>query len=318
VTVPADREGDPVDQQSGLGRVTLVAFGSTVVIGGSNFIAVKFSNAELAPLYGAAVRFTAAAAIFVALGWALSLPFPRGRALVGAAIYGVLGFGVAYGLMYFALLEISVGIAAVVMAAVPMFTLALAVAHAQEKLTGRGLAGGLLAILGIAVLSMRSLGGDLSVVHLLAAVGGAVAAAESSVVVKGFPRSHPVPTNAVGMTAGAAALWLASVVASESWTVPQQARTWAALSWLVVAGSVGLFYLFLFVMGHWTASATVYALTLMPVVAVTLGAWLVREPVTPEIVAGAALVVLAVYVGALRRRPASDSGQLASPGQRRA
>ncbi len=85
-----------------------------------------------------------------------------------------------------------------------------------------------------------------------------------------------------------------------------------------MAGSVGLFYLFLFVMGHWTASATVYALTLMPVVAVTLGAWLVREPITPEIVAGAALVVLAVYVGALRRRPAGDSGQLASPGQRRA
>jgi drug/metabolite transporter (DMT)-like permease len=160
-------------------------------------------------------------------------------------------------------------------------------------------------------MSLRSLGGDLPFVYVAAAVGGAIAAAESSVVVKGFPRAQPVPTNAVGMAAGALLLWIASLLVSESWTVPQQARTWAALSWLVVAGSVGLFYLFLFVIGHWTASATVYSLTLMPVVAVTLGALLASEPVTPEVVAGAALVVLAVYVGAVR--PAGRQRAAATP-----
>jgi drug/metabolite transporter (DMT)-like permease len=289
-----------VDGQAAPNRLTLAAFGGAVLIGGSNFVAVKFSNAELAPMYGAAVRFTAAALVFGVLAWALSLPMPRGRAVVGAAIYGALGFGAAYGLLYFALLEVSIGMAAVVMATVPLFTLVLAVAHGQERLTASGIAGGLLAIAGIGVLSLRSLGGDLPFLYVVAAVGGAIAAAESSVIVKGFPRGHPVTTNAVGMTAGAVLLWIGSAVASESWIVPDQARTWAALSWLVVAGSVGLFYLFLFVIGHWTASATVYSLTLMPVVAVTLGALLASEPVTPEVVAGAALVVLAVYVGAVR------------------
>jgi drug/metabolite transporter (DMT)-like permease len=113
------------------------------------------------------------------------------------------------------------------------------------------------------------------------------------------------------MAAGALLLWIVSAVASESWTVPHLAQTWAALGWLVIPGSVGLFYLFIFVIGHWTASATAYALTLMPVVAVTLGAILASEPITPEIVVGAALVVIAVYVGAIRRP--SDLAEMPQP-----
>ncbi|MDQ3475213.1 MAG: EamA family transporter [Actinomycetota bacterium] len=288
-----DREGPD--------RLTLAAFGAAVLIGGSNFVAVKFSNAELAPMYGAAVRFTAAAIVFLLLGWALSLPLPRGRALLGSAVYGALNFGVAYGLLYFALLEISIGMSAVIMATVPLFTLILAVLHGQERFTTRGIVGGVLAVAGIGVLSLNSLEADVPLLYVLAAVLGAVAVAESTVLVKGFPRAHPVTTNGVGMVAGALLLWIASVVAAESWIVPEQARTWASLGWLVVAGSVGLFYLALFVIGRWTASASAYVLTLMPVVAVALGALLADEPITPEVVGGTALVLLAVYVGAIRR-----------------
>jgi drug/metabolite transporter (DMT)-like permease len=53
---------------------------------------------------------------------------------------------------------------------------------------------------------------------------------------------------------------------------------------------------------RWTASATVYALTLMPVVAVTLGVLFMDEKVTIQFVVGAALVLTAVYVGALLPR----------------
>ena len=150
-------------------------------------------------------------------------------------------------------------------------------------------------------MSVRSIDGELSILHLVAAVGAAAAAAESAVVVKGFPRADPVTTNAVGMTAGALLLWVGSVARVGAVDRAHLARTWAALSWLVVAGSVGLFYLFVFVIGRWTASATAYSLTLMPVVAVTLGALLADEPITPEVVVGASLVVVAVYVGAVRR-----------------
>jgi drug/metabolite transporter (DMT)-like permease len=242
-------------------RLAVAAFSGAVLIGGANFVAVKWSNAELDPLYGAALRFTGAAVLFWLLAAVLRPARPGGRVLLGSALYGMLGFGAAYGLLYFALLEISIGMAAVIMATVPLFALALAVLHGQERVTAGGLIGGFLAIVGIAVLSWRALDGQLSIIRIVAAVAGAAAAAEALVVVKRFPGSHPVTTNAVGMAAGSVLLWAASSIVGERWKVPQQAPTWAAVSWLWVAGSVGMFYLLIFVIERWTASATTYAMS---------------------------------------------------------
>jgi drug/metabolite transporter (DMT)-like permease len=149
-------------------RLPLAAVAGAVLIGGTNFVAVKFSNGKLAPTYGAAVRFTVAAVIFGLLALALSVPLPRGRALLGSVIYGLLGFGAAYRLLYFALVEISIGTAAG-SSRRPAVHALHATLHGQERLTARGISGGLLAILpwhastGIGLLSLRSLGGDLAV-----------------------------------------------------------------------------------------------------------------------------------------------------------
>lgn len=283
-------------------RVTLGAFAGAVAIGGSNFIAVKLSNDELEPLFGAGLRFSAAALLLVVLTRVQRLAVPRGPDLAGPALYGLLGFGVSYGLLYYALQGLTAGTAAVFMAATPLITLVLAVLHGQERFTPRGVAGGLLAVGGLAVISVESIGGDLRPSYLVAALIGVVAVAESSVLVKGFPRAHPITTNAVGMVAGALLLIVASLVFGEEWELPQSAATWGAVVWLVIPGSIGLFALFVFVIKRWTASATVYALTLMPVVAITLGALVKDEPVTVELLAGGALVMAAVYVGALSGR----------------
>lgn len=294
-------------------RVTLGAFAGAVAIGGSNFIAVKLSNDELEPLFGAGVRFAAAALLLVVLMRVQGLGFPRGPDAVGPALYGLLGFGVSYGLLYYALQGLTAGTAAVFMASTPLITLVLAVVHGQERFTPRGIAGGLLAVAGIGVISVESLGGDLRPSYLVAAMLGVVAVAESSVLVKGFPRAHPITTNAVGMVAGALLLLAGSLALGETWELPSSAATWGVLAWLVIPGSIGLFWLFVFVIKRWTASATVYALTLMPVVAITLGALVKDEPVTGELLAGGVLVMAAVYVGALSGRgvpeaaPATDA-----------
>lgn len=293
-------------QQGEVDGVTLGAFAGAVVIGGANFVAVKVTVEELAPLYGAASRFGVAALVFFAILALTRTPIPRGAALVGAAIYGTLGFGLAYALMYVALVELSVGVAAVLMAAVPVFTLALAALQRLEPLTRRGLAGGALAVAGIAVLSSRSFGGDIPFPYLLAALVAPIVVAEAAIVAKRFPRTDPIATNAVGMLVGAALLTAASLAAGEAWTVPQAGDTWAAVAWLVVAGSVGLFWLFLFVVQRWTASASTYAIPLMPVVAVALAAGLTGETVGPEEAIGGLLVIGGAYVGVSRRaRPRS-------------
>jgi drug/metabolite transporter (DMT)-like permease len=286
--------------------LTLGAFLGAVVIGGANFVAVKVTVDDLDPLYGAASRFALASLVFFAILAVMRIALPRGAALAGAAIYGTLGFGAAYALMYVALLELSVGVASVLMASVPVFTLALAALQRVESVTLRGLAGAALAVAGIAVLSAPSLGGDVPFRYFLPAVIAPIVIAESTIVAKRFPKTHPVATNAVGMLVGAALLAGTSVVAGEAWTLPEDGETWLAAAWLVAAGSVGLFWFFLFVVQRWTASASTYAIPLMPVVAVALAAVLTDESVGWLEVAGGVLVIAGAYVGALwrERRPA--------------
>ena len=127
-------------------RRALGVFAGAVVIGGSNFVAVRFSNRELDPLWGAFLRFALAAAVFAALAAVLRLPFPRRRVLGPAAVYGVLAFGGTYGCLYWALQDVPAGIGAVVMAVGPLLTLLLAVGHGLERLTVRALAGALVAL----------------------------------------------------------------------------------------------------------------------------------------------------------------------------
>lgn len=289
-----------MDQQaSAPDRATLAAFAGAVLIGGINFLAVKLSNEELEPLYGAALRFAAATVLLFLLSWIRRWPIPTGRAAIGAVLYGIFGFGISYAFLYYALIGLSPGLASVVVASAPLMTLAVAVIHGQEKFTKRGILGGLLAVAGIAVLSLRSISGDIRPIYFLAGLLGVVCIAESTVIVKGYPRSHPFTTNAVGMGAGTIFLVIASLLFREEWIVPQMGQTWLVLAWLVPAGSIGLFALFLYVVARWTASATVYAVTLMPIVAVTSGVLFAEEELTIELIAGGVLVMAAVYVGAL-------------------
>jgi drug/metabolite transporter (DMT)-like permease len=105
--------------------LALAAFIGAVVIGGSNFVAIRYSNRELDPLWGAGLRFGLAAAVFAVLVVALRLPLPRGRVLGLLVLYGLLAFAVAYGCLYWALQDVPAGIGAVVMAVGPLLTLLL-------------------------------------------------------------------------------------------------------------------------------------------------------------------------------------------------
>lgn len=290
-----------------LGSSTHAAFAGAVLIGGANFVAVTFSNMEMAPVFGAMVRFTFATVLFLMMARVRRVPAASGREAAGAAIYGLLGFGVAYAFLYYALVGLHAGTVAVIVAAVPLFTLLVAVLTGQERLTARGLVGSLLAIAGIAVLSRGTLGGELAGSYLLAAILAAVAIAASSVVARAFREVHPVNMNGIGMASGTAFLGVASLMLGEPWRLPREPGTWLAVGWLVVLGSVGLFQLFLYVIRRWTASATVYAVTAMPVVAAGLGVILLDQPITLEVLLGGSLVMIAVYVGAIARRPEKHS-----------
>ncbi|HEX2030014.1 MAG TPA: DMT family transporter, partial [Actinomycetota bacterium] len=125
-------------------------------------------------------------------------------------------------------------------------------------------------------------------------------------IAKWFPKAHPVTMNAVGMAFGSALLIALSLLRGERWIVPQGAATWAVQIYLITIGSVGLFVLYLFVLKRWTASRTAFAFVLFPVVAATLGAWLLADPLTLSLAIGAVVVLAGVYVGALHGAMAGE------------
>lgn len=292
------------------GRLTLVAFILSTVLGGNNAIAVRFSNIELPPFLGAAVRFGAASLILFLVVFFLRLPLPKGRSLVGALIFGALQFGISYALMYWSLLQVPAGLFQVILALVPLLTFLFAIAHRQETFQWRILAGGLLAVGGIAIIFRDRLVEDVPLLSLLAVVLAAACIAESVVLFKTFPKTHPITTNALAMGMGATMLFAISRFARETPRLPSLPATWTAVLYLIFFGSIGTFVLALYVLSRWTASATSYSLVLMPIVTVLCASWIADETVTTALLVGGLFVLAGVYVGALA--PPNLLGRIAS------
>ncbi len=286
--------------------MTLGAFAVAVVIGAGNFIGVRFSNTELAPFWGAALRFGTAAVIFVVTALLLGKAWPRGRELWATVVYGALTFAVSYALLYWALLQVSAGVATIVLAIVPLATVVLAAAQRLEALRLRGAMGALLAAAGIVWMVTGPQDLVVPIGALVAMLGAAASIAQAMIVGKRISGNHPAVTNAVGMVVGAALLLLLSAVAGEPWVLPRRTEVIVALIYLIVLGSGGLFVLVLLIVRRWTASATSYLFVLFPVVTMVLDAWLTNEPIAAQALTGALLVMAGVWFGAL------------SPGARRA
>jgi drug/metabolite transporter (DMT)-like permease len=280
--------------------LVLAVFLATVLVGGSNFVAVRFSNRELAPLWGAALRIGASGILLFVLALVARVRLPRGRALAAALGFGVWNFGIGYALTYIGLVDAPAAFAASVVATVPLLTLFIAAANGLERITARRLAGACIAIAGIAVIFADGLRLAVPGGALAAVVGLAVVIASSNVIAKRMPEAHPIATNAVAMPTGALLLlWLAAATA-ERLVPPTRADVWTALVYLVFS-TIVLFVGFFFVVRRWAASATAYSTVLTPVVTVALGAMLAGEAVSLTFLAGTGFVLAGTYIGALAR-----------------
>jgi len=292
----------PAQQTALTDKVTLAAFVMFVVVSGGASVAIRFTYAEISPFWGGAVRFVLGALFFWVLALIKKVQLPRGRALVGAVLYGALAMGISFTLIYWGLVETPASLYQILMATVPLLTLFLATFHGLEAFRTRGLVGALLSVAGIAVVVGGSSSAGLSLPHIVGILLAAASLAEAGIVVKEFPRNHPIMMNAVGMTVGALMLAIASVASGEAWVVPTQTTTWLAFGYIVLFVTIIAFFLYLFVLGRWTASGTSYGFVLIPLITVVLATTLAGEQITASFVGGATLVLLGVWFGALLPR----------------
>jgi drug/metabolite transporter (DMT)-like permease len=281
-------------------RLALAAFAVGSLLAGGNAVGVRFSNRELDPLWGAGFRFALAAVLLAGLMALLRLSPPRGRALTGALLYGALNFGAAFALVYYGFVRVHAGLGQTLLAIVPLVTLLLAVLQGQERFRAAALVGSLLALIGIAVLSEAPLRETVPALSLAALLASAFCFGQAAIVVRRFPRVHPITMNAVGMGAAAVILIAGALVAGDAIALPERSETWIAIGYLVAVGSIVVFGLYVVVLRHWDASRAAYTFVVVPVVTIMLSAWLDDEPVRLGLVLGGSLVLTGVYVGALR------------------
>jgi drug/metabolite transporter (DMT)-like permease len=230
------------------------------------------------------------------------ISLPTGRGLLGAVLFGLLFIG-ANAAAYWGLLRAPASLAGAIGAFIPLMTFFFAVAHRLERFRWRGLIGALVATAGILFGVVGGFGGAVPVLSVLALLANVTFIAEAAVVVKLFPKSHPMATNAVALTTGVPLLAIVSLLAGEEWTLPTTPNSWAAYGYLALIDSVGILSLALYVLSRWTASASSYAFLLIPVSSVVIAALLLGEVITISFVVGAALVIAGVWVGAIRREP---------------
>ena len=286
-------------------RIVLAAFAVTVLVGGANSIAVRFSLRELTPFWGASFRFFIATGVVAALVLVTHRVRSESRRplrrhhLLPILVYGLLNFGLTYVFLYTGLHDAPAATAAVITGLAPLLTLLFAVGHRIERFRSLALVGAVTASAGIAVVFANQLSLDVPPVALLALVGAAACLAETGVLMKRYSPGAPLTAIALAIPIGAICLLGLAVATGEPLIIPTRLETWLANAYLVLFGTIVGFTFNLYVLSHWTASANSYGYILSPLVTVALGGVLLGEVVSPVFLLGGTLVAAGVYIATL-------------------
>ncbi len=281
------------------------AFAGCCLIWGSTFLVISIGNDALPPLWAVALRLGLAALLLTAITYALGQRLPRGDALRAAIGYGFLNMGVSMTLLYWAEVSVPSGLVAVLYATIPLTTALFARAGGLERLVPLKLAGAGVALGGVALIVAGNSGGALHALPVAAAVLAATCASASGVVLKRGPRQPPLPANAVASFAGFLVALVASFAAREPHPLPLTGAALFPVLYLVVAGSIGAFGLYAWLVNHWPVTRISFISVVVPVVALTLGVAFRGERLDRVEVLGSLLVMagLALALASDRLRP---------------
>ncbi|MFG3051603.1 EamA family transporter [Kitasatospora sp. NPDC048239] len=307
---------DAVPAPARLGGAVWVALALVYVVWGSTYLAIRIALETMPSFLSAGARFLCAGLLlagFVAVrrGPAelrVTLPQLGSSALVG----GLLLTG-GNGLVVLGENSIPSGLAALLVAAVPLW-MVLLTATVGERPRPVELAGVLLGLAGLVVLSAPAIGGDIAPVGVIAVICATLTWSAGSFAAKRIPMPASVlAASAYQMLAGGLGNVLIGLARGEEHGLDLaevSGRSWMALGYLVLAGSLVGYtaYAWLLKSAPLTLVAT-YAYV-NPVVAVLLGWLVLAEPLTGPTLAGGAIVVAGVcLVVSVSRRPAKAAAR---------
>lgn len=300
------------------------AAGMAVICGvwGSTYLAIRVVVAHLPPFTMAGVRFATAGVVLYGLLRLRGVPRPDGPAWWGGLRAGTLMLVGGNGVVCFAEQWVPSGIAALVMATSSVWLVVWDRVLGGPTPTRRKLAGTAIGLTGVAALIGP--GGPVGPwwgVPALLFASNCWCLGSLSLRSARMPASPAMTCALYMLTGGAALLGLGWVLGEwprvDLAAVP--ATGWAALTWLIVMGSLVAGSVFTWLVRNAPLSVVSSYAFVNPVIAVVLGATLLAEPFGPREAAalGLALSGMALSRGG-RPRPASGRQDATPPGPPRA
>lgn len=291
-----------------------------IVMWSSTFTTIKVALAYATPMVFAATRCLVGGAVLAAVALVLRRT-PRLRAHAGAyalvTTFNVAGF---IGLQTLAIQLLPSGLAAILIYLQPVITVLLSQPLLGERVGPTKVIGAAIAFAGVTTLSLGGPGGrHFTVVGIVLGAAAALCWSLGTLALKRYAgQIDPLWGIAVPFLAGGAILLSVSPAfgpvtiawtADFGWSMLYTALIGTAASWLV----------WLTLLTHGDASTASVSIFLVPVLAIVFGVLLLGEALPPTTYAGAALVVLGVYLVNRRRRavrPRSGPPDGTAPGRR--
>jgi len=282
----------------------LLAFGIIYFVWGSTFLAIRIGVHEVPPLLLAAMRFLVSG---VALcGWMLAWGerWPSLRQWRSATLLAALIFVGDYGLLFWAEQRVPSGVAAVMMATIPVFmTLAEIVVLRTQRMTVRLGFALVVGMAGVAVLMSHQLnvgGAPIETAGALALIAGSICWSIASVISRRLPLPESkVMSSGAQMLAGGVLLTLTAAGFGEFGRFDARAvslQAWLALAYLIVAGSIVGFTAYVWLLHHESPTVVGTYAYVNPVVAVVVGYFLGGEALGMRTVLGTVFVLVSVVV----------------------
>ena len=285
----------------------IAAFLGCCAIWGSTFLVIRIGNGTVAPVWAACLRLSSAAALLWLWIAIRRVPVPRGRSFTSAVQYGVFQFGLNFPLLYWAETVVPSGLSAVLYATGPLTLALLARAAGLERLTKGKIAGAVIALMGVLVIFSSELSAKVPLLPLLALLGSVLVAPIGTTLLKRGPAQSAVGVNAIACVVGALMCTIWSFLLGESHALPRTAAAILPIVYLTLAGSLGAFMLWSWLVHHAPLSKISYIAVVTPLVALAVGAVVAGERVSLLTLAGSAMVFVGVGIGlaAPTGRPAS-------------
>jgi len=283
---------------------TLLAFAIIYFVWGSTFLAIRVGVREVPPLILAAMRFLVAGVVLYGWMMARGERSPSGRQWMSASLLGIVIFVFDYGLLFWAEQRVPSGIAAVMLATIPVFiALSEIIFLRTQKLTVRLVLALLLGIGGVAVLMSHSLTlGDAPIDKMGAAA--LMFASISWSIASTLARKVPLPPSKVmssgaQMLAGGVFLTFTAAGLGEFRNFHPglvSRGAWLALVYLIVAGSIIGFTAYVWLIHHESPTKVATYAYVNPIVAVLVGYFLGGEALSARTILGTLFVLISVVV----------------------